>query len=92
MAWKTNLMTITNDIYPVSVIGSVSGIIAFGSGVGGTLFTNLTGQVVEHYSYTTIFVIMGFLHPAAWLFVKFLVKTPLQPLPSDLATPARVAA
>ncbi len=77
MAWKTNLMTITNDIYPVSVVGSISGIIAFGSGVGGTLFTNLTGHVVQHYSYSTIFVIMGFMHPIAWLFVRFLVKSPI---------------
>ncbi len=29
MAWKTNLTTISNDIYPVGVIGSISGIIAF---------------------------------------------------------------
>ncbi len=70
MAWKTNLMTITNDIYPVGVLGSVAGIIAFGSGVGSTLFTNLTGQIVEHYSYTAIFVIMGFLHPLSYLFVR----------------------
>jgi ACS family hexuronate transporter-like MFS transporter len=77
MAWKTNLMTITNDVYPVGVVGSVAGIIAFGSGVGSTLFTNLTGQVVEHYSYTAIFVIMGFLHPLSYLFVKFLVKKSL---------------
>jgi len=77
MAWKTNLMTITNDIYPTGVIGSVSGVIAFGSGVGGTLFTNLTGQVVQHYSYTAIFVIMGFLHPVSYLLVRWLVKTPV---------------
>jgi MFS transporter, ACS family, hexuronate transporter len=77
MAWKTNLVTITNDIYPVGVIGSVSGIIAFGSGVGGTLFTNMTGQVVQHYSYTAIFAIMAFLHPAAYLLVRWLVREPL---------------
>lgn len=78
MAWKTNLMTITNDIYPVGVVGSVAGIIAFGSGVGSTLFTNLTGRVVEHYSYTAIFVIMGFLHPLSYLFVRFLVRGPVK--------------
>lgn len=74
MAWKTNLMTISNDIYPVGVIGTVSGMIAFGSGVGGTLFTNLTGQVVQHYSYTAIFILMGFLHPVAYLVVRVLVR------------------
>ncbi len=78
MAWKTNLMTLTNDIYPVGVVGSVSGIIAFGSCVGSTLFTNLTGRVVEHYSYTAIFVIMGFLHPLSYLFVRALVRGPVK--------------
>jgi ACS family hexuronate transporter-like MFS transporter len=77
MAWKTNLMTMTNDIYPTRLVGSVSGIIAFGSGLGGTLFTSLTGFVVQHSSYTLIFVIMGFLHPAAYLIVRWLVKTPI---------------
>ena len=47
MAWKTNLVTITNDIYPKHVVGSVSGIVAFGNGVGGTLFTYLTGHIVQ---------------------------------------------
>jgi MFS transporter, ACS family, hexuronate transporter len=81
MAWKTNLMTLTNDIYPVGVVGSVSGIIAFGSGVGSTLFTNLTGQVVEHYSYTAIFVIMGFLHPLSYVIVRYFIKNEASTLP-----------
>ena len=78
MAWRSNLSTITNDIYPTRVIGSVSGIIAFGSGLGGTLFTNLTGQVVEYYSYTWIFVIMGFMHPVAFLVFRLLVRGPIR--------------
>ncbi len=74
MAWKTALMTMTNDIYPRHIVGSVSGIIAFGSGLGGTLFTSLTGFVVQHFSYTWIFVVMGFLHPIAYVLVRWLVK------------------
>jgi len=77
MAWKTNLMTISNDIYPVPVVGSVSGIIAFGSGLGGALFTSLTGYVVQHFSYGLIFIVMGFLHPAAYVVVRLLVKGPI---------------
>lgn len=80
MAWKTNLMTMTNDIYPTRLVGSVSGIIAFGSGLGGTLFTSLTGWVVQHFSYTWIFVLMGFLHPIAYVLVRLLVKGPIEPV------------
>jgi ACS family hexuronate transporter-like MFS transporter len=74
MAWKTNIMTITNDIYPTRIVGSVSGLVAFGNGVGGTLFTFLTGQIVERFSYNVIFIMMGFMHPIAFLIFRFLVR------------------
>jgi ACS family hexuronate transporter-like MFS transporter len=77
MAWKTNLQTITNDIYPVRIVGSVSGIVACGSGLGGTLFTWLTGQIVQNFSYDLIFVVMGFLHPAGFLVYRALVRRPI---------------
>jgi ACS family hexuronate transporter-like MFS transporter len=77
MAWKTNLMTITNDIYPTRVVGSVSGIAAFGNGLGGALFTYLTGQVVQHFSYDAVFIVMGFMHPAAFVIYKILVRRPV---------------
>ncbi len=74
MAWKTNLMTITNDIYPTRIVGSVAGIVAFGNGIGGTLFTFLTGQIVEHFSYNAIFIMMGFMHPIAFVLFRLLVR------------------
>ncbi len=77
MAWKTNLMTLTNDLYPRSVVGSVAGIAAFGNGLGGALFTGLTGWVVQHFSYDAIFVLMGFMHPAAFLLFRLFVKGPV---------------
>ena len=87
MAWKTNLMTITNDIYPVGVVGSISGMIAFGSGLGGALFTNVTGRVVEHFSYRWMFIVMGFMHPAAYLIFRLLVRKPIAAdEPEHLAT------
>jgi len=78
MAWKTNIMTITNDIYPLRVVGSVSGIVAFGNGVGGTLFTFLTGIIVQHFSYNAIFIMMGFMHPISYLMFRALVKKPVE--------------
>lgn len=74
MAWKTNLQTVTNDIFPLRVVGSVSGIIAFGSGLGGSLFTSLTGWIVQHVSYDAIFYIMGFLHPIAYVIFRVLLR------------------
>jgi len=77
------------------VVGAVSGMVAFGSGLGGTLFTNLTGRVVQHFSYDLIFVIMGFLHPLAFLVYRLLVRGPLVTIKSSapgVENPANVGA
>jgi MFS transporter, ACS family, hexuronate transporter len=77
MGWKTNMATVTNDIYPTRIVGSVAGILAFGTGLGGTLFTNLTGYTVQYHSYELIFIIMGFLHPIAYVIYRLLVRGPV---------------
>ncbi len=74
MAWKTNLQTVTNDVFPLRVVGSVSGVIAFGSGLGGSLFTSLTGWIVQHISYDAVFYLMGFLHPISYLIFRYLLQ------------------
>jgi MFS transporter, ACS family, hexuronate transporter len=83
MGWKTNQATLTNDIYPREVIGAVSGLLAFGNGLGGTLFTALTGWMVVHFSYASVFVLMGLLHPLSYLLVRWLVRSPLHESPSS---------
>jgi MFS transporter, ACS family, hexuronate transporter len=73
-AWKTNLVTLTVDIFPRRVIGSVHGIVATGGGIGGALFTTLAGYVIEWQSYAPLLVAMGLLHPLAYVVVTRLVK------------------
>ncbi len=77
MVWKTNQNTLTNDIYPRSLIGTVSGILAFGTGLGGTVFTWFTGQVVERLGYGSIFVVMAVLHPLSYWIMRRLVRRPI---------------
>ncbi len=72
--WKTNLVTLTVDIFPRAVVGSVHGIVATGGGIGGALFTTLAGYVIDKYSYTPLLFMMGVLHPLAYLCVRRLVK------------------
>ncbi|MEX0688451.1 MAG: hypothetical protein WD072_07280 [Pirellulales bacterium] len=72
MAWKTNQTTLTNDVYPTATIGTVSGILAFGTGLGGTLFTWLMGYCVEWFGYGMTFVVMGLLHPLSYLVTRWL--------------------
>jgi ACS family hexuronate transporter-like MFS transporter len=74
MGWKTNLVTVTNDIYPLHVVGSVTGIVAFGSGLAGTLSTYLTGPIVQWFGYEGIFVVMGCMPPLAYILYQWLVR------------------
>ncbi len=74
MSWKTNLMTLTNDLFPRPVVASVAGILSTGSGAGGALFTMLVGYVIQSYSYVPVFVMMAFMHPVSYLFVHWMVR------------------
>jgi MFS transporter, ACS family, hexuronate transporter len=65
MTWIVTLTTLAVDLFPASRLGSIFGVIAAGSGLGGMLFTNLVGQLVTHFSYSPVFMIMGCLHPLA---------------------------
>jgi ACS family hexuronate transporter-like MFS transporter len=77
MAWKTNQTTLTNDVFPKPMIGTVAGILAFGNGLGGTLFTWMTGYVVQWFGYEAIFILMSVLHPLSYFIVRRLVRQPL---------------
>jgi len=72
LAWQISLSTLVVDLYPKRMVGTVFGIVAAGSGLGGMISTNLVGRLVTHYSYTPIFLFMGFLHPLAFLMIRSL--------------------
>lgn len=69
MTWIVSLTTFAVDLFPAARLGSIFGLIAAGSGLGGMLFTHLVGQLVTHVSYSPVFVIMGGLHPLALLLI-----------------------
>lgn len=77
-AWKTNLVTLTVDIFPRPIVATIHGIVAMGGGIGGALFQSFAGQVIDKYSYTPLLVLMGLLHPLAYLCVRVLVKSDSQ--------------
>lgn len=85
MSWKTNLMTMTNDIYPTSIVGSIAGLVGLGSGLGGFLFQPYVGHMVQNYSYAPIFATIAFLHPVAYIFVNYLIREPLAAQPESPA-------
>jgi ACS family hexuronate transporter-like MFS transporter len=70
LSWQTSLSSLILDLYPKRLVGTVFGIVAAGSGLGGLLSTGLVGFSVTHYSYAPVFVAMGILHPCALLLIR----------------------
>ena len=68
-----NMLSLPADVFPKSAVGSVYGLASMGSGFGGMVFTMVTGWVVEHYSYTPVFIGFGFVplvcSSILWLFL-----------------------
>src|SRR5216683_3348142 len=65
MAGYTGALAVTlsfpSDVFPRNLVGSVWGLASMGAGFGGMIFTLITGWVVDHYSYTPVFIGFGIL-------------------------------
>jgi ACS family hexuronate transporter-like MFS transporter len=56
-----NTLSFPSDVFPRNLVGSVWGLASMGAGFGGMVFTLITGWVVDHYSYTPVFIGFGIL-------------------------------
>jgi len=56
-----NMLSMPADVFGKNAVASVYGLASMGSGFGGMLFTLITGWVVDHYSYTPVFIGFGIL-------------------------------
>jgi ACS family hexuronate transporter-like MFS transporter len=74
-----NMLTLPADVFPKNAVGSVYGLASMGSGFGGMVFTTITGWVVEHYSYTPVFIGFGFV-PLVCASILWLFLGPLTPV------------
>lgn len=72
-AWGTMLLTLPTDLFQPSQVGVVSGLSGTGAGLGGLLFTWLTGVVVDHLSYQPIFLTAALLPLLALVAIQVLV-------------------
>lgn len=73
-----NMLALPADVFPGSAVGSVYGFASMGSGFGGMVFTLITGYVVDHASYTPVFIGFG-LVPLICVSVLWFVMGPLTP-------------
>ena len=67
-------MTMTNDIFPLSMVGSAAGVVGLGSGLAGAISTPLVGRIVDAFGYHAVFWVMGFLHLIGTAIVAGLVR------------------
>jgi MFS transporter, ACS family, hexuronate transporter len=84
-SWSGLIMTLPADIFPLSAVGSVSGLVGFGGAIGGAIFGVVVGFLLGRgFGYGTLFFIVGTFHLIGFLAI-LLLGGRLQPLKtSDL--------
>ena len=79
-SWSGLVMTLPTDIFPLSSVGSVAGLIGFGGAIGGAVFNLIAGQLLTHGAgYGIVFAIVGSLHAVAFailLLTSGVLQTP----------------
>jgi len=73
-----NMLAMPADVFPGNAVGSIWGLASMGAGFGGMLFSLVTGWVVDHYSYTPVFIGFG-LMPLICAAIVWGLTGPLQP-------------
>lgn len=82
MAWLINLSALVVDLVPKASLGTVFGIVAAGSSLGGIVMNKAVGAIVTQHSYGPAFYLMAILHPLALLLLWRLRQRPAVPLTS----------
>lgn len=72
-----NMLAMPADVFPRNAVASVYGFGSMGSGFGGMLFALITGWVVDHYSYTPVFIGFGVM-PLICALVMWTLMGPLR--------------
>jgi ACS family hexuronate transporter-like MFS transporter len=81
-SWSTLVMVLPTDLLPQRVVGSVAGLVGFGGALGGIVFGQLVGYLLDHGAgYSVVLGLAGMLHVTA--FVIILVAIP-QFEPADI--------
>ena len=74
-SWSTLVMVVPTDLFPNSVVGSIAGLIGFGGAMGGIVFGQLVGYLLDRgFGYGVVFPLAGSLHIIA--FVVILLAIP----------------
>ncbi|MBL7697806.1 MAG: MFS transporter [Chitinophagaceae bacterium] len=80
-AWSVNIFTIVPDMFPKSVVSSVTGIGGMAGAIGSVLLPVFVGYILDYYKaagnivagYNIIFIICGTSFMIAWLIIHLLI-------------------
>lgn len=78
-SWSTLVMVLPTDLFPRAVVGSVAGLVGFGGAMGGIVFGQLVGYLLDHgFGYSFVFSVVGTFHLIAFAIILLAVPV-LQP-------------
>jgi len=67
-AWSGLIMTLPADVFPLTIVGTVAGLIGFGGAIGGAIFSLVAGRMLQiGFTYSTIFIFVGSFHLIGFL-------------------------
>jgi MFS transporter, ACS family, aldohexuronate transporter len=83
-SWIANIHTIPSDCFPKQDVGSVFGIGGTAAGIASMFFTLLVGYVVDRFSYTPVYLMVGLMGPlGATLFLLIMRRIERVPEASE---------
>jgi ACS family hexuronate transporter-like MFS transporter len=89
-SWSTLVMILPADMYPRTAVGSVAGLVVFGGAMGGVVFGQLVGYLLDHgFGYGVVFALAGSFHVIAFGVICLTIPR-IEPL--HLEAGARIAA
>jgi ACS family hexuronate transporter-like MFS transporter len=79
-SWIVNVLTIPSDCFPRQDVGSVAGIGGTAAGIASILFTLLVGWIVDNFTYTPVYLIVGALGPVGAILFFTIIRR-IEPVP-----------
>jgi ACS family hexuronate transporter-like MFS transporter len=75
-SWSTLIMVLPTDLFPQKVVGSVAGLVGFGGAMGGIVFGEVAGYLLDRgFGYGTVFALAGSFHVIAFLIILMAVPS-----------------
>lgn len=69
-SWSTLVMVLPTDLFPGKVVGSVAGMVGFGGAIGGIVFGQIVGYLLDRgFGYGFVFRLAGSFHILAFLII-----------------------